>query len=214
MNTNSLIGHVPIQLCHSGCENLQELGRSGDTVYLKLEGASEVDRYRIAGLEEGDIQTGGFEFFRGLGIIGYGKTFKMWLRKFPRPIFIVAVKANNLISWVFIEEWDDVAYDGSSVWVLRAIETIVPLRKNKIGYRMLLLGAKNCVGYIITKALTEDATRFFKRAGFMEINEFRKSPVDLSHNPGYLILPPYRKKQMLEDLKKYFTTLNTPQDLF
>ena len=156
------------------------------------------------GVEEGDLAGGGFEFFRGLGIIGYRNTFKMWLRKFPRPIFIVAVKGRNIVSWVFIEEWDDIARDGSSVWVLRAIETIVPLRKTKIGHRLLMLGAKHSVGYLITKPLTPEASRFFQRAGFMELAEFRKPPVDLSRNPGYMILPPFKKNKLVEGIQRFF----------
>ena len=174
-------------------------------IYYKLEDASEVDKFRIHGIEDGSLHGGGFEFFRGLGIIGYRKTFKMWLRKFPRPIFLIAVRDSEIVSWVFIEEWDDVARDGSSVWVLRAIETITPLRKNKVGYRLLLLGLKHSVGYMITKALTSEATRFFKQAGFKEVDEFKRPPLDLSRNPGYIILPPYNKKQVLENMQKYFS---------
>ncbi len=128
----------------------------------------------------------------------------MWLRKFPRPIFIVAVKGNDIVSWVFIEEWDDVAKDGSSVWVLRAIETIAPLRKKKIGYKIMILGAKYSVGYLITKPLTPEAARFFENGGFMDENEFRRPPINLSKNPGYLVLPPYKKSHLVKDLKKFF----------
>lgn len=188
-----------------GSENLQELGKSGSVTYYKLEGASEVDKFKIRGIEDSALHGTGFEFFRGLGIIGYRQTFKMWLRKFPRPIFIVAVKEHEIVSWVFIEEWDNVARDGSSVWVLRAIETIMPLRKAKIGHRLLLLGLKHCVGYMITKPLTPEAARFFKRAGFREEDSFKRAPVDLSHNPGYLILTPYKKKDILEGMHKYFS---------
>ena len=189
----------------NGSESLQSLGRSGDIEYLKLEDASEIDRFHIVGVEEGDLAGGGFEFFRGLGIIGYRNTFKMWLRKFPRPVFIVAVKNRNIVSWVFIEEWDSSAKDGSAVWVLRAIETIVPLRKHRVGYRLMMLGAKHSVGYLITKPLTPEASRFFKRAGFMELEEFRKVPIDLSRNPGYVILPPFQKIKLMNGMERYFS---------
>ncbi len=179
---------------------------------MKLEEASEIDRFHIVGVEEGDLAGGGFEFFRGLGIIGYRNTFKMWLRKFPRPIFIVAVKNRNIVSWVFIEEWDSTARDGSSVWVLRAIETIVPLRKNKVGHRLLMLGAKHSVGYLITKPLTPEASRFFARGGFMGVTEFRKVAIDLSRNPGYVILPPFQKNKLIDGIERYFAPHQMGED--
>lgn len=182
-----------------------ELARSGDLIFYKLEEAAEVGKFRIAGMEDGRFSGGGFEFFRGLGIIGYETTFKIWLRKFPRPIFIVAVRGTDVVSWVFIEEWDESALDGMGVWVLRAIETLPPLRAKKVGYRLLLLGAQQSVGYILTKPLTPEAERFFRKAGFMSPKEFAKSPIDLTRHPGYLILTPYKKAQMLSQLPQYFS---------
>lgn len=181
-----------------------ELARGGDLVFYKLEEASEVGKLRIMGMEDGRFSGGGFEFFRGLGIIGYENTFKIWLRKFPRPIFLVATKGNDLVSWVFIEEWDEAALDGMAVWVLRAIETIPPQRRRKIGFKLLLLGAEQSVGYLLTKPLTPEAERFFRGAGFMAPKEFKKAPMDLSRHPGYLILPPFKKAQMLEQMSNYF----------
>jgi hypothetical protein len=181
-----------------------ELARGGDLIFYKLEEPSEVGKFRIMGMEDGRFSGGGFEFFRGLGIIGYENTFKIWLRKFPRPIFLVAVKGTELVSWVFIEEWDEAARDGMAVWVLRAIETIPPQRRRKIGFKLLLLGAEQSVGYMLTKPLTPEAERFFRGAGFMAPKEFKKAPMDMSRHPGYLILPPFKKAQILSQMSNYF----------
>ena len=181
-----------------------ELARGGDLIYYKLEDASEIGKFRIVGMEDGRFSGGGFEFFRGLGIIGYEKTFKIWLRKFPRPIFIAAVKGHDIVSWVFLEEWEDVAMDGMAVWVLRAIETLPPMRKKKIGYKLLILSAQQCVGYLVTKPLTPEAGKFFRGAGFLNPKEFKKPPFDLTRHPGYLIMPPYKKAMLLEKLDSHF----------
>ncbi len=183
---------------------MQELAKSSDLIFYKLEDASEVNKFRILGMEDGRFSGGGFEFFRGLGIIGYEKTFKIWLRKFPRPIFIIAVKSNDIVSWVFLEEWEGTANDGMAIWVLRAIETLPSMRKKKMGYKLLLLSAQQCVGYLVTKPLTPEASKFFRDAGFMEPAEFKKPPFDLSRHPGYLIIPPYKKAKLLEQFGEHF----------
>ena len=181
-----------------------ELAKSSDLVFYKLEDASEVNRFRIMGMEDGRFSGGGFEFFRGLGIIGYEKTFKIWLRKFPRPIFIVAARTGDIVSWVFLEEWETSAADGMAIWVLRAIETLPSMRKKKIGFKLLILSVQQCVGYLVTKPLTPEASKFFMGAGFMEPAEFKKSPFDVSRHPGYLVLPPYRKAKLLERFGEHF----------
>jgi hypothetical protein len=191
---------------------LRELRRCGPHVYLKLEDAGEVGLFTVRGeMDDFSPPGGGFEFFRGLGIIGYANTFKIWLRKFPRPIFIVCAENNQIISWVFIEEWPEMARDGSPVWVLRAIETLPSFRKRKIGYRLLLLGLSQTVGYLITKPLTADADRFFRRSGFMDEREFRSMPMDLSKHPGYLMLPPFRKTKLMTEIDKYFIPAGSPE---
>jgi hypothetical protein len=182
-----------------------ELARSGELIFFKIEDASEINKFRILGMEDGRFSGGGFEFFRGLGIIGYEKTFKIWLRKFPRPIFIIAVKAGEVISWVFMEEWEDSANDGMAIWVLRAIETLPSMRKKKIGYKLLMLSVQQCTGYMVTKPLTPEAHKFFRDAGFMEPAEFKKPPFDLSRHPGYIILPPYKKVALIEKFGVHFT---------
>ena len=196
---------------------MKELCRAGKIVYFKLEESSEVDKYRIFVRKEefkpedkakaAEESGGGFEFFRGLGIADYKQLFKIWLRKFPRPILLVAAENMRIISWVYIEEWFDTALDGSSAYVLRAIETVPALRGKRIGFRLLMLGLHETPGYMITKPLSEAAERFFKRAGFMEESEFRRPPVDLSKHCGYLILPPYRKQMVLKNMTEYFERL-------
>jgi len=167
-------------------------------LYLKFEEAQEIDKYNVP------QYTNGFEFFRGLGVVDYVKTFKAWLRKFPRPIFIAGIEHNTIIAWVFIENWEKPAKDGEPVYVLRAIEVLPAYRNKKIGFRLLLLGSLFVVGYLITKPLTAEAKRFFKKNGFMEEAEFRRVPIDLTAHPGYLILPPFRRKMLLESIEAYF----------
>jgi len=183
---------------------LQELAKSGDLVFYKLEDASEVNKFRILGTEDGRFSGGGFEFFRGLGIIGYEKTFKIWLRKFPRPIFIVAARSGDIVSWVFLEEWEANASDGMAIWALRAIETLPSMRKRKIGFKLLILSSQQCVGYLVTKPLTPEASKFFKDSGFMEPAEFKKPPFDMSGHPGYLVLSPYRKAMLIDRFGEHF----------
>ena len=176
---------------------MKELRRDTDYVYYRLENASEIDKFHIK-VDTTSSPQGGFTFFRGLGVRDYGRTFKMWLREFPKPIFIIAVKNQDLLSWVYIELWGDCSLDGEPVYVLRAIESLPDYRNKKIGQRILLRGVSETVGYVITKPLTREATRFFKRLEFMEPTEFRRSPIDLTQHHGYLILPPYKKKKLLE----------------
>ncbi|MEM3396193.1 MAG: GNAT family N-acetyltransferase [Thermoplasmata archaeon] len=176
------------------------LKKSGNVVYLKIEEPGEIDKYNVPQY----AMNNGFEFFRGLGVVDYPKTFKSWLRKFPRPIFIAAVESNTIIGWVYIEEWEKCAKDGEPVHVLRAIEVLPAYRRAKVGFRLLLLGLLFVVGYLITKPITAEARRFFKKYGFMEEAEFRRVPVDLTSHPGYLILPPFRRKMLLESVSAYF----------
>lgn len=157
--------------------------------------ASEVDKFEI--LEE----DGGFDFFHGLGIIGYSKAFKMWLRRFPRPILIVAVDKKKVLGWIYVEEWTEGSEEGMPVQVLRAIEVLPELRKKKIGANLVMLSLKEISGYMITKPLTHEAEIFFKKIGFMDPKEFKKPPVDLSKHPKYLILPVYKRDILVKDFE-------------
>ncbi len=177
-----------------------------DYVYYQLEDAADVSRFIIETPDRVGLPGRGFSFFRGLGVTDYEKTFKMWLREFPRPIFIIAAKGKVMVGWVYVEAWGEPAYDGEPVYVLRAIEVLPSLRGRRLGAKLTILGASLVVGYLLVKPLTPQAERFFKRLGFMEPSEFRRCPIDLSHHYGYLILPPFRRKKLLEKMENYFRT--------
>jgi hypothetical protein len=179
---------------------LKELWKDQNYTYLKLEQTSEVDNFRIKGIEN---EEGGFDFFKGLGIIGYPSTFKAWLRKFPRPIFLVASRGKEIVSWIFVEEWEEVGKDGFPVYVLRAIETLPGLRSKRIGFRLFLLVLKETAGHLITKPLTPQAKEFFKRIGFLEEDEMKRPPIDLSHRSNYLVFPVHIRKEMLDTFAEY-----------
>ncbi len=179
---------------------LKELWKDNSYTYLKLEQPNEVDNFLIKGIEN---EEGGFDFFKGLGIIGYPSTFKAWLRKFPRPIFLVASKNKGIVSWIFVEEWEDAGRDGYPVYVLRAIETLPELRGQRIGFRLFLLVLREISGHIITKPLTPKARKFFKDIGFLEEDEMSRPPIDLSHRSNYLVLPTHLRNEVLESFSEY-----------
>jgi hypothetical protein len=163
------------------------------------------------------LSVEGFEFFKGLGIIDYKKTFMAWLRKFPKPLFFVVIQKNRIVSWVHIDEWRfGVAKDGNGIKILRAIETLPAYRSRKIGYRLVFLGLQHSVGYMITKPISPAAKRFFKDIGFKEEKECRSCPVDMSHHPGYMVLTLQDKRdflrqftdKFLEDNSKFSSTGN------
>jgi GNAT superfamily N-acetyltransferase len=150
-----------------------------------------------------------FEFFKQMGIINYKETFKAWLRKFPKPIFIIAMEDDWILGWIHIDEWGEgVARDGNPVYILRAIETVPELRKRKIGYRLVLLGLQLTVGYMVVKPINQRAEVFFKRIGFREKKEFRHPPMDLTKHPTYRILPMGRKQELVTNLNSYFGNNN------
>ncbi len=178
---------------------MKKLAKQESFTYLKMENSDDVDEFKIEG----------FEFFKKLGIIDYKMTFKAWLRKFPRPIVIMVVRDHKVVAWVYIDEWaEGVAQDGYPVYVLRAIETQSDLRKSKIGYRLVLLGLREIVGYLITKPITPMALKFFKGVGFKERDSFRNCPIELRKYPNYLVLPTYAKKELIDKIDQYFKILN------
>lgn len=181
---------------------MKKLAKSGVYTFIKLESVDDVDKFEV-GLDE-DQSEGEFGFFKGLGMVNYSKTFKSWLREFPRPIFIVTVKNNSIVAWVYITDWNEPSKDGDSIYVLRAIETIGRFRGRKLGFRLLVLGLNQTAGYMVTKPLNDKAEKFFKNSGFMAEKEFKRCPIDLSRHHGYLILPPFKKQQMLRDSHRYF----------
>ncbi len=183
---------------------MKELAKSGVYTIVKLESTDDVDKFTI-GLGNGGAE-GEFGFFKGLGVVNYSKTFKTWLREFPRPIFITVIKDNVILAWIYITGWKDISKDGDSIYVLRAIETLERFRGRKFGYKLLIQGLNQISGYMVTKTLKEKAERFFKKAGFMRENEFKKCPIDFSGRHGYLILPPFKKHEILKDSYRYFSS--------
>jgi hypothetical protein len=182
---------------------VKKLAASGVYTFIKLENVDEIDRYEIGLIDPKSEHT--FEFFKGLGMVDYSKSFRTWLRAFPKPIFIIAVKNNSIVAWVYITDWNDPSKDGDSIYVLRAIETLQKFRGRKLGLRLLMLGLNQTSGYMVTKPLNNKAESFFRSAGFMAENEFKRCPIDLTSYHGYLILPPFKKFQILNKSNLYFT---------
>ncbi len=172
---------------------MKELLLQGGISYRKLESAREVEKLDIP------EEEGGFDFFHGLGIIGYEQAFKMWLRRFPRPILIVAVSSGSLVGWTYVEEWPESSMDGRPVHVLRAIEVHPDFRRKGIGSTLMVLALKEIIGYMILKPLTEEGKSLFRGMGFKAAEEFRRAPVDLSKQPNYLILPPYKREKIINE---------------
>lgn len=182
-----------------GCEALKLLAKQGNVSFIQLDNPMDIDKFKLQD----------FEFFKQMGIIDYKETFKAWLRKFPKPIFIVASTEEAIIGWIHIDEWGEgFARDGNPIYVLRAIETVPNLRKRKIGYRLVLLGLKVTVGYMVVKPINQRAEVFFKRIGFQERNKFKNPPIDLLKHPTYLILSMPTKYQLIKNLKHYFNEVN------
>jgi len=174
---------------------LRILAKQANITYIQLDTPVDVDNYKI---QE-------FEFFKQMGIINYKETFKAWLRKFPKPVFIIASDNDDIQGWIHIDEWGEgVARDGNPIYILRAIETLPKLRKRKIGYRLVLLGLRLTVGYMVVKPINLRAGKFFTRIGFLEKNKFRNPPMDLTKHPTYQILPLYRKHELIKHIKSYF----------
>jgi len=171
--------------------------KDGEISYMKLENAREVEKLEIP------EEEGGFDFFHGLGIIGYKKSFKMWLRKFPRPILILALDKMEVLGWIYMEEWGETSIEGMPVHVLRAIEVLPEFRNRGIGGTLVVLSLKEISGYVITKPLTGQADKFFRRMGFLGPEEFKKEPVDLSKHPKYLILPIYERDVLVKDFENH-----------
>ena len=175
-----------------------------------MEEASDINKFRLKIGRPGLVKDG-FGFFRGIGITDYERTFKMWLREFPRPIFLVASMDHTILGWVYIEDWGAPSLGGEPVFVLRAIETLPSMRTHRIGSKLVLAGLEQTMGYMLTKPLTPLAEKFFRRLGFKAPNEFHKCPIDLSQHHGYLILPPFRRKKILETINQYFPGQPVPK---
>jgi len=168
---------------------MEKISSFQDIQFVKFTRAEDIDRLDIEG----------FSFFKGFGIIDYHETFKAWLRKFPRPIFLGAVKSKELIGWVYIDEWKEgTSTDGNSIYVLRAIETRPVSRGKRIGSKMVVLGLQQTVGYMIVKPVNPEAEKFFIKNGFTDFRKMSYCPVNLERHPGYFILTPAKKKAIIK----------------
>ena len=165
-----------------------------DTVlkYYLIEEAYEVDYFEISN----------FDFFKFYGVNDYRETFKIWLRKFPRPLFIAGVMENRIISFMYLEIWEEELPE--IVNVLRAQETYEKWREKKIGYKIFLLGLFLTTGYIFTKPLTKKSAEFYKSVGFVEFNELSIFS-NFKRLSGYLVLPLAKREEHLSKIKEYFT---------
>ncbi|HEQ79315.1 MAG TPA: N-acetyltransferase [Euryarchaeota archaeon] len=178
--------------------------KGGDFEFVKLDSASDVDSFKIPEGKEASVLGSGFGYFKGMGIVNYTSSFKSWLRQFPRPLFVVATKGRELIGWVYIEEWSSHSRTGDPVYVLRAIEVIPKYRRNKVASRLLVLGIKMTVGYLLTKPLNSGAEAFFRMNGFKKPEEISSTAVDLSSHHGYMVLSPYEKQDVIDRYEGHF----------
>lgn len=169
-----------------------------DKEFIQLSEPQEIDKFDVNDVEER------FTFLKDLGIKEYKSTFKAWLRKFPRPVFIIYTDDKQLLGWVYGEEWEETARDGEPVYVLRSIEVAEEYREKKLGYRLITLFANETPGYLITKPINEGARRFFLDNGFIQVEDLPGEGIDLRSHPGYVVLPPYKKRKLLEDMDQYF----------
>ena len=158
--------------------------------YYLLDEPAEVDEFAIVDLD----------FFKLYGIIDYRETFKVWLRKFPRPTFIVAVENKSIVGFIYIDPWEEMP---NIVNVLRAQETYKEKRGKKIGYKLFILGVYATPEYIITKPLTHESKKFYINLGFTDIESM--SMFKRYHSIiGYLVLPLNKRYEHLERLNTYF----------
>lgn len=178
---------------------LEVLRKRGDKKYIQLTEPEDLDRFIID-----EVGCASFSLLYNLGIPDYEKTFKTWLRKFPRPIFIICAEDKEILGWVYCEEWTEPASDGEPVYVLRTIETSIEDRGKGIGYRLLILTAIETPGYLITKPINEKARRFFLENEFLDKDTIENPSINLQSSPGYLVLPPYRKRKLINDAEEYF----------
>ena len=169
------------------------ISEDSDYKYYLIEEDKELDAFEI----------GTFSFFRLYGIENYEESFKMWLRKFPRPNFIIGVKDRIIISFIYIDPWEELPMVAN---VLRAQETVEQLREKKIWYKMFLLGLALTPEYLLTKPLTARAKVFYERIGFVDVHNM--SLFSNYHQlTGYLALPLNKKSEHMEKIKTYFTKL-------
>lgn len=167
--------------------------------YIKFTEPEDVERFDID-----EIGSASFSLLYELGIQDYERTFKTWLRKFPRPIFLVCAEDGEILGWVYCEEWTESALDGEPVYVLRTIEIAIEDRGRGIGYRLLVLLAMETPGYLITKPINKEARKFFLSNEFIDKDSIKNPSISLQSHPGYLVLPPFKKRKLIDDADQYF----------
>lgn len=164
--------------------------KQGKTIYIQLEDVAEAEYFDYNELK----------FFRGFGITDYKSFFKMWLRRFPKPIIILAIHGRTVVGFVYIEDWGEgTARDGNPVYVIRSIEVAEKARRRKVGTYLVCLSMAMVPGHIITKPIDSRAMQFFRSIGFQESKEIINPPVDLKRKTDHLLLPNYKKNMVLED---------------
>jgi len=156
--------------------------------YYQIENSSDLEKFQLRE----------FRFFKGLGIVDYQQTFKAWLKKFPRPLFIAAIHNHRIAGWVHIDTWPEgKARDGNPVFVLRAIETSPDFRRKQIGRTLVYLALKHTLGYMLTKPVTSKSSRFFKEIGFQKPWDIASIQIDLSRYSNHVLLTPAAKKRSM-----------------
>ncbi len=174
---------------------MKELADFGGYRFIKLEAPEDLENFSIDG----------FGYFRGFGIIDYNRTFKAWLRKFPRPVFLVALSETSVVGWVHIDESNEgKSNDGNPIYVLRAIETLPELRRKKLGKRLVMLGLMNTVGYMVTKPVNPTARRFFMSLGFLNPLDMPAPPLETQNYPNYLLMTMSAKSRLLTEYQTFF----------
>ncbi len=159
-------------------------------IYIQLEDPAEVDYFKIKDLR----------FFRKFGVTDYRTFFKMWLRRFPKPVLIVAVSGREIVGFVYIEEWKEgMAKDGQPVYTLRSIELTDEMKRKKIGANLVYLSMAIVPGHIITKPIDERAESFFEYMGFKRPKNVKNPPIDMSRKQDHFILTVYRKEGTLKE---------------
>ncbi|MCD4703124.1 MAG: GNAT family N-acetyltransferase [Methanosarcinaceae archaeon] len=144
--------------------------------YYSLDHPYELDRLKI----------GKFTYFKKyLGMTDYVGNFKSWLKR-KNVLFLIGVYKGILVGWVMAEKWSELDADGRPVYVLRAVEVSPQVTRKHIGNTLFQLLSTATVGHLITKPVNESAKKFFTNMNFKVPS--KSLPVNLSNNPGYMLL--------------------------
>jgi len=163
--------------------------KKGRVIYIQIEEPGEVEYFQYTDLG----------FFRGFGVTDYPVFFKMWLRRFPKPIILVAVADRDVVGFVYLEDWGEgSAKDGNPVYVIRTIEVIPKYQRRKVGATLACLGMSMVAGHIVSKPIDRRAERFFRSLNFKSSMEISNPPVDMKRKTDHPLLPSYAKTALLE----------------